>query len=299
MKKIMFVILIILLIGLTGCFGQAIGKSESAQEIAKYQVKIDKIGKKMGAVLIEIQTDSNELSQGKITEEKMIQRLEKKLSKLRNYNQELNSLTSPPVYQEAHNYMISAMQKTINAVELMRQAILQENLNLLDQVVQMLTEVGADVTTAKTLLAQGTQQIMPAGQSPSSASASPMNIDEYKSFMQSMDSQISGTLGMLDQSIAQFRQKQITKEDFLFGINEALKTLESAENAFINAMPPSKFSRGHFLLSEGVGFLKEGIVIMKQAVEQSNDETYKKAVTKFQKGIQTIQQGNEEIKNNL
>lgn len=132
-----------------------------------------------------------------------------------------------------------------------------------------------------------------------SADGASMGVEEYKSFMRSMDSQISGALQMLDQSINQFRQKIITKEDFLFGISEGFKTLQIAENSFINARPPQQFSKGHTMITEGVSLLKNGMTMMKQAVEQNNDETYKQSVQKFSTGIQKIQQGNAELKKNL
>ncbi|MBN1645167.1 hypothetical protein JW851_03995 [Candidatus Woesearchaeota archaeon] len=296
-KEIIFVILAVLLLTLTSC-GQAIRKSESAQAIQKFQVDIDKIGKKMGAVLLELEQDSNQLGQGTISIQEMIQRLDKKISKLKTYQQELNKITPPPVYQEGYNYISTAIQKTISALELMKTGIINEDINQINTVAAMLTEVGEDVTMARTSLATATQQVMPGGVSPKSA-VKPMSLEEYKTFMRNMDDTISGTLQMIDTSLNQYKQKAITQQDFAYVLGEALTTMQSVENAFITAMPPQQFSKGNVLIAQGVSFLKDGTAMMKQAVEQSNDEIYKQSVQKFTTGIQKIQEGNAELKKAL
>lgn len=298
MRNAFITISVILLLLLSGC-GKAIQRSESAQAIADYQVKIDQLGKKVGAVLLELETDSNALAEGKITDTQMVQKLEKKLAKLRTYQQELNQMTPPPIYAGGHNYMKSGVQKTITALEMMRQGILNQDISQIETVVNLLTEVGEDVMNARTSLATATQQVMPGGISPRSAQAKPMTLGEYKTFMKDIDNKISGTLQMIDQSIEQFRQQQITKQDFAYVLTQSLQTMQTTENAFINAMPPQQFSKGHIMVAEGITYLKDGTATMKQAVEQSNDAAYQKSVQQFSTGIQKIQAGNAELSRNL
>jgi len=126
-----------------------------------------------------------------------------------------------------------------------------------------------------------------------------MSTEEYKSFLKKIDPKISGTLQIIDQSIMQYKQQIITKQDFVSGLKEALQKMKSAENTFMNAIPPKKLKEGHSILTQGVSMLKQGIQTMKKAVEQENDGTYKQSVQQFSSGIQTIQQGNEELRRNL
>jgi Sec-independent protein translocase protein TatA len=164
--------------------------------------------------------------------------------------------------------------------------------------VQLLTDVGTDVTKAKTSLATATQQMMPGGALPQPA-VKTMTLEEYKTFVKNMDKKITEALKTVDQSIAQFRQKTKTKDSFLNNLKQAETILTSVENAFINAMPPQQMASGNVLVTEGVSYLSNGIKTMQTAVKNNDNELYKQAVQKFAAGIQKIQEGNVEYKKAL
>jgi len=294
MKKIILILTLVLL--LTAC-GTKEYRSGSAHAIEEFQIEINKISQNIGAVLQEIETDTIQLQQGEITKEQLIQRLDKKISKTKEYQQELDSLIPPPIYREGYNYMQSVAQKTLTAVEMIKQGIITDDPSLADPLMNLLTEIGQDAVKARTSLTQATQQITPAGQLQGANKI--MSIEEYKSFMASMDTSISGTLQIIDQAIQQYRQQIITKQEFIASINQGVTTIQTAESAFINAMPPEKFADGHIVITKGISLLTQGMQTMKQAAEQSNDELYQQAVQSFATGIQKIQQGNEELGRNL
>jgi len=279
------VILMILLISLTACsYGGAV-RSED------FSVKIDLIGKKIGAELMEFQQDTIQLQQKQITQEQMISRVEKRIPRLKQYQKELNSMNVPSVYQEAYSYMQSGMQKTINGFEMMHQGMITDDASQIQAILNSLTEAGQDFATVRTLMTPSTVSSPPI--------ASSMSVQEYKTFVRSMDARINNAMNRVDNGIKQYREGTRTETEFISDIDYAISELEIVANSFTTARPPVELVTGHILAVEGATYMKEGFVLMKTAVKNKNNEAYKQAVQQFSTGLQKIQDANKEYKNKI